>query len=226
MIAPEGRKILNFVFAVTVLSGIAGYIFYWPGFTAVFVLGGLMSLFSLNFFRDPERAVPDGDGLIIAPADGKVIRVGTVDDPDVGREAHLVSIFMNIFNVHVNRVPVTGMVRSVTHRPGKFLQAFDHKASDENERTTTILDTDQGTVKVRQIAGLVARRIHCYAREGEPMRRGERLGFIMFGSRIDVIFPPVVMVTVAQGTKVVGGETIIGRYPEKGAPTGAVACNG
>ncbi|RMF06744.1 MAG: phosphatidylserine decarboxylase [Candidatus Neomarinimicrobiota bacterium] len=168
-------------------------------------------MFCINFFRDPSRIVTGDERAIIAPADGKVIRVEKVDDPRVG-PAWLVSIFLNIFNVHANRMPVEGTFLAVTHKPGKFLAAFDHAASDENEQTEILIQAPKGKVIVRQIAGLVARRILCYARENESMNRGDRLGFIMFGSRTDIIFPASVSLKIEVGQKTRGGETRIGEW--------------
>ena len=179
------------------------------------IMAGLFSLillFSLNFFRDPERTIPEGDDIIISPADGKVTTVTTINDPDIGENSKLISIFLNIFDVHANRVPISGKVISVNHKDGRFVSAFRHDATDVNEQTITLFDTSLGTVKVKQIAGLLARRILCYAKSGEKMDKGDRLGFIMFGSRTDVIFPPSVNVLVNVGQRVIGTETIIGKF--------------
>jgi len=149
--------------------------------------------------------------LIISPADGKVVKVTDINDPEVGESAKLVSIFLDVFNVHANRVPIDGTVSSVERKSGKFLAAFDHKASDENEQVVTVLDHHSGKYKIKQIAGLIARRILCYAEVGSKMHKGGRLGFIRFGSRTDLIMPNHVAVQVEVGQKVTGGETIIGK---------------
>jgi phosphatidylserine decarboxylase len=169
-------------------------------------------VFSLNFFRDPDRKIPEGDNIIISPADGKVTTVTTINDPDVGENSKLVSIFLNIFNVHANRVPISGKVISVSRKNGQFVSAFRHDAAEVNEQTTTLLDTSIGVVKVKQIAGLIARRILCYAKSGENMKKGDRLGFIMFGSRTDVILPSSVDINVKVGQRVVGTKTLIGNF--------------
>ena len=210
--ATEGRKILSILLIITAslfFIGLFVKIALFPIIAGVF---SLLLVFSLNFFRDPDRKVPEGDNIIIAPADGKVTTVTTINDPDVGEKSKLISIFLNVFDVHANRVPISGKVISVNHKEGQFVTAFRHDAVDVNEQTTTLFDTSLGAVKVKQIAGLIARRILCYAKGGEKMNKGDRLGFIMFGSRTDVIFPPSVNVLVKEGQRVVGTETIIGNF--------------
>ena len=210
--ATEGRKILSILLIVT--SGLL-FISLFTNIVFIPIIAGISSLllvFSLNFFRDPDRKIPEGDNIIISPADGKVTVVTTINDPDVGENSKLVSIFLNVFDVHANRVPLSGKVISVSRKDGQFVSAFRHDAADVNEQTTTLFDTSLGAVKVKQIAGLIARRILCYAKSGEKMNKGDRLGFIMFGSRTDVIFPHSVNVLVKVGQSVVGTETIIGNF--------------
>jgi phosphatidylserine decarboxylase len=210
--APEGRKILSILLIIT--SGLL-FISLFTNIVLLPIIAGISSLllvFSLNFFRDPDRKIPEGDNIIISPADGKVTAVRTINDPDVGENSKLVSIFLNVFDVHANRVPISGKVISINRKDGQFVSAFRHDAADVNEQTTTLFDTSLGAVKVKQIAGLIARRILCYAKSGEKMEKGDRLGFIMFGSRTDVIFPPFVNVLVKVGQRIVGTETIIGTF--------------
>lgn len=210
--ASEGRKILSILLVVTAglfFIGLFVKIALIPIIAGIFAL---LLIFSLNFFRDPDRKIPEGNNIIISPADGKVTTVTTINDPDVGENSKLVSIFLNVFDVHANRVPISGKVVSVNHKDGRFVSAFRHDAADVNEQTTTLFETSLGAVKVKQIAGLIARRILCYAKSGEKMNKGDRLGFIMFGSRTDVIFPPSVNVLVKVGQRVVGTETIIGNF--------------
>ena len=164
-----------------------------------------------QFFPDPVRNVPAGKNLILAPADGKIVKLIEVDDPEIG-ESQLVSIFLNVFNVHANRMPIEGTFTDVKYHKGKFMAAFDHKASDENERTEITIISKVGTLKVKQIAGLIARRILCYAKNGESMEMGGRLGFIRFGSRTDLILPKHVNLSVKLGQKVVGNKTIMGTF--------------
>lgn len=211
-LAQEGRNILVILLFVT-----AGLLFtgLLVKIALLMIIAGIFSLillFSLNFFRDPDRKIPEGDNIIVSPADGKITAITIINDPDVGENSKLVSIFLNVFDVHANRVPVSGNVISVNHKDGRFVSAFRHDAADVNEQTTTLFDTSFGAVKVKQIAGLIARRILCYAKSGEKMNKGDRLGFIMFGSRTDVIFPPSVNVLVKAGQRVVGTETIIGNF--------------
>ena len=205
-----------------------GYLFIFPLLIAAtatlcgaWLLGTSMSLgiiitviliFCLHFFRDPVRQCSADDRSIVSPADGKVISIKEVNDNDIGPESISISIFLNVFNVHTNRMPVTGRFQSVQHRPGKFIAAFDHMASDLNEQTEMLIDTKFGRVKMKQIAGLIARRILCYAKKNLHMKKGDRLGFIRFGSRTDVIVPKSVTLHVELGQKVTGTETIIGTF--------------
>jgi phosphatidylserine decarboxylase len=166
------------------------------------------------FFRDPERRGDRGAGLIIAPADGKVVMISDVDEPAFlhGR-ATRVSIFMNVFNVHVNRYPVSGVVRFVHYNPGKFFHAATEKSSLENEQMSVGIESGTTRVLVRQIAGLVARRVVTYSREGEQVEQGDRMGIIRFGSRVDVFFPVTARVAVDVGQTTVAGITIVATLP-------------
>ena len=209
MIAKEGRIILIPLLLITIPIGIYAHVVNNILFSSIYFFLGILFLFCINFFRDPKRIIPMGDNIIISPADGKIVKVEEINDPDIG-DAKLVSIFLNVFNVHVNRVPIDGTVISSIYRSGKFLAAFDHKASDENEQVITIISHKTGNYKVKQIAGLIARRIICYAKEGLKLHKGGRLGFIRFGSRTDLIMPSNIKLNVKLGEKVKGGETIIG----------------
>ncbi|MFQ6611784.1 MAG: phosphatidylserine decarboxylase family protein [Fidelibacterota bacterium] len=213
MFAPEGRRILIPLLICAFTAGILAHHFQWLWLTILYFVLGLLFLFSLNFFRDPTRRIPKDPKIVISPADGKVVKYEEVDDPEVGAGATLVSIFLNVFNVHVNRVPVTGKIQTRVHQQGKFLAAFNHAASDKNERVITVLENEIGRFKIRQIAGLLARRILCYAEPGKTMQRGERLGYIMFGSRTDLVLPKGINVEITLGQKVIGNETIIARLP-------------
>jgi len=211
MIAKEGRIILIPLLLVTFVIGLYAHVIDSESLTFLYGVLVLFFLFSLNFFRDPKRLIPMDEKSIISPADGKVVKITEIKDLEVGESAKLVSIFLNVFNVHANRVPIEGTVSLVERKSGKFLAAFDHKASDENEQVVTVLDHSSGQYKVKQIAGLLARRILCYAEVGGKMHKGGRLGFIRFGSRTDLIMPNHVNVEVEVGQKVTGGETIIGK---------------
>lgn len=170
----------------------------------------LWVLFVLQFFRDPARAVPGDLRTVVAPADGRIVAVEKGDDPYLGRPATKVSVFMNVFNVHANRSPVDGEVREVWYTAGRFLNAALDKASTENERNAVWLRADAGAdVTCVQIAGLIARRVLCYVGPGDRLRRGDRFGFIRFGSRVDVYLPPEARVRVELGQKVSAGSSIL-----------------
>lgn len=173
----------------------------------------VLAFFMAYFFRDPERTVPGLPGAIVAPADGRVVRiVPRVQDPFVG-PAQQVSIFLSPLDVHVNRSPVGGLVVEVDHRPGAFMAAYRPEASERNERTSVSLQGDgeeAGPVVVRQIAGVLARRIVCRVRPGDKLMRGERFGMIKFGSRTDLVVPATVRLTVKTGDRVRAGETVMG----------------
>ena len=211
MIAKEGRIILIPLLLITFPVGLYAHATNNLTLTILYAILGVLFLFCLNFFRDPKRTIPMDASLVISPADGKVVKVTEINDPEVGEGAKLVSIFLNVFNVHVNRVPLDGTVTAMDRKTGKFLAAFDHKASDVNEQVVTVLSHASGQFKIKQIAGLIARRILCYAQPGQKMHKGGRLGFIRFGSRTDLIMPAHVNVKVEVGQKVAGGETIIGQ---------------
>jgi phosphatidylserine decarboxylase len=180
-------------------------------------LAGLMVVIALwvgYFFRDPERTGARGDRLVVSPADGRIVMIADVEEPSfVGGRTMRISIFMNIFNVHVNRYPVSGTVAYLHYNQGKFLNAAHEKASLENEQMSVGLDTGRERVLVRQIAGLVARRIATYARLGERATQGERMGIIRFGSRVDVFVPPGATVRVAVGDRTLAGVTTVAELP-------------
>ncbi len=173
----------------------------------------IIFLFVLQFFRDPAREIPQQAGIVLSPADGRVIKVERTQDPYGQREAILVSVFMNVFNVHSNRCPVDGTVQKVQYLPGKFVNADLDKASAENERNAVVLQTNDGqTVTFVQVAGLIARRILCYIKAGDALTRGQRYGFIRFGSRVDVYLPLTAIVKVAIGDKVSATTTILAKF--------------
>ena len=184
----------------------------WPLWLLAFVLT-ILALWVAYFFRDPERTGPRGDLIVIAPADGKVVLISDVDEPTfMGGRARRVSIFMNVFNCHVNRSPATGRVDRIAYRPGKFINAELDKASEDNERNSLVISTPSGLIGVVQIAGLVARRIVCFVREGQSMSAGERFGLIRFGSRLDVFLPEGAKPLVAEGQTAVAGETVLADF--------------
>jgi phosphatidylserine decarboxylase len=170
----------------------------------------IIALFVLQFFRDPPREIPQDVGAVLSPADGRIVAVERVNDPYVQRESIKVSVFMNVFNVHSNRSPVDGTVQQVWYFPGKFVNADLDKASTENERNAVWLKTANGTdITSVQVAGLIARRILCYVKAGDVLTRGQRYGFIRFGSRVDVYLPLDTSVKVSIGDKVSATTTIL-----------------
>jgi phosphatidylserine decarboxylase len=175
------------------------------------------TLFVLQFFRDPARVAPEDPQAVLAPADGRIVMVGKALDPYLNREALKISVFMNVFNVHSNRAPVDGAVRKRWYHAGSFLNAALDKASLENERNALWLRTPRGEdVTCVQIAGLVARRILCYVGEGAVLERGQRYGFIRFGSRVDLYLPADAEPRAALGDKVYATESILARLKAHG----------
>jgi len=181
----------------------------WPLWLLAFLLT-VITLWIAYFFRDPERPGQRGDRLVISPADGRVVMVSQVDEPSFlhGR-ATRISIFMNIFNVHVNRYPVSGTVRLVERKPGRFLNAAADAASLENEQNSVGIESGSYRILVRQIAGLIARRIITYSHDGETVRQGDRMGLIRFGSRVDVFVPTDAAVRVKPGDVSFAGVTVL-----------------
>ncbi len=183
----------------------------WPLWLVAFFFT-LITLWVAYFFRDPERSGERGPDLAIAPADGRVVMIAEVDEPAfIHGKALRISIFMNVFNVHVNRYPTSGTVKFVHYNPGRFLNAATEKSSLENEQMSVGLEHEGMRILVRQIAGLIARRIVTYSREGEQVEQGERLGIIRFGSRVDLFVPPNSEVLVKEGQNTVAGTTVVAR---------------
>ena len=211
MIAPEG-KIILIPLLLLVLAG-TGIQAYYPseGLKWINLTMALLTLFSLYFFRDPQRIPPNNDGFL-SPGEGKVDQIIDVEDAEIGK-AKQISIFLSVFNVHSQRVPLSGKVISKTYNSGKFLAAFNHKASLDNEQTVVMFETESGKMyKIKQIAGLIARRILNYMEPENRVERGQRLGFIRFGSRVDIIVPEDFQIDVSLGDMVRGNQTIIGRF--------------
>jgi phosphatidylserine decarboxylase len=174
-------------------------------------IGGLATLWCAYFFRDPPRVTPEGEGLVVAPADGYVCSIGAfVPPPELGlglAPMHRISIFMSVFDCHVNRAPVAGRIARVAYKAGLFVNADLDKASEDNERNGIVLETSRGEFGVVQIAGLIARRIVCFVKEGDALMAGQRFGLIRFGSRVDVYMPAGARPLVALGTRTIAGET-------------------
>jgi len=206
---PVAREGFPFL-AVTLLASLA---FMVSGLWQGTVICLLLASYVLFFFRNPERSSPAGVDQVACPADGKVIFVGPALEKDFLQEERTkVSIFMSLFDVHINRVPVDGTVEGLKHHPGRFLAAFDDRACDENERNAILIRTQRGeTMVVVQIAGLVARRIVCYPGQGTFITKGQRFGLIQFGSRVDVYLPPGAIPLVKVGDRVHGGSTLFAK---------------
>ena len=206
-IAPEGRP---FILAAWVILGVLVGFRVWPAALAWLPI----AVWVVAFFRDPARPGPRGDRLVIAPADGLVVSVREIHEPDfLGGTARRISIFMNVFDVHVNRYPADGAVAFRRYVPGRFVNAAGEKASLENEQCSIGLETARGRLLVRQIAGLVARRIVTDHQPGHAARQGERMGLIRFGSRVDVFLPPGAVPAVREGERTRAGQTVIAEWP-------------
>ena len=208
IVAKEGWPFL--AIAITVAAAVSWFGGWW---SAPF---WIVALFVLQFFRDPGREVPEGEGLVLSPADGRIVVVGKARDDYLKRDALKISVFMNVFNVHSNRAAVAGRVEGIWYFPGKFVNADLDKASTENERNAMHLRADGGTdVTLVQVAGLIARRILCYAKQGDVLAAGDRYGFIRFGSRVDVYLPLDAMPRVAIGDKVSATSTVLAQLPKR-----------
>jgi len=194
---------------------LASLVFFWI-WTPLGWIGTILTVWCALFFRDPRRITPLREGIVVAPADGRVsMVVQAVPPPELGLgNAPLprISIFMSVFNCHVNRSPATGRIDRMIYRPGKFINAELDKASEDNERNSLVISTPNGQIGVIQIAGLVARRIVWFVREGQAMSAGERFGLIRFGSRLDVFLPEGAKPLVAEGQTAVGGETVLADF--------------
>ena len=208
-IAPEGRMFVAVPLCLAILAlamfGLGGDVFAWTG--GVLLAGAGFCAF---FFRDPERRPPGDAAALLAPADGRVTEAGPVDEGEPGTQR--VSIFLSIFDVHINRAPAGGKVRAVRYRRGAFRAAFRKDAAERNERNELEMTTERGTIRIRQIAGVVARRIVCRVGAGDRLAPGERFGLIRFGSRTDLLLPAGVTLFVRPGDRVRGGLTVIGRW--------------
>lgn len=205
-IAREGYPLILAAAVVTIVVFALG----WP---ALGVILTVVSLAVAAFFRDPEREIPTGDGLLVSPADGKVVSIAEVKGDSMFAEAVTrVSIFLSPLDVHINRAPVAGKIEEIKYQAGKFLAAYNPEASRVNEQNAVKIVDEKGfTLGVVQIAGVMARRIVCRVKRGDALARGERIGLIMFGSRTDTYLPKGCRVEVTEGQRVKGGETILGR---------------
>ncbi len=208
-IHPEGRKFLTILgtASLVIVIVVAFFCTTWAALAAMPL--AVLFLFFLQFFRNPVRTIAVSDNRIVyAPADGKVVSIEEVDEPEcLNTRCLMISVFMSPFNVHVNRAPVGGEVTYFQYHPGKYLAAWHPKSSTENERTTLVIDNEQGRILVRQVAGLVARRIVWYIKPGQQLKQGQEYGFIKFGSRVDIYLPLHAEVLVAVNDTVKGNLT-------------------
>ena len=202
-LAKEGFIFIMPLLVMTILT--CALSFYWA---AVFF--GLSFLFVTWFFRDPERRIPNEPNVIVSPADGKVTEIMTEKEPINGELCKRITIFLSVFNVHVNRVPIGGTIEDIRYNPGKFLAAFNPKASMDNEQNIILINNGKVNVLVKQIAGLIARRIVCWPKKGDYYESGQRYGLIRFGSRVDILLPENTKLSVACGDRVRGGKSVIG----------------
>ena len=209
---PHGAKEIVFLGGGLLISAIAaGALVHW----AAAIPFALLLLFVLNFFRDPERTPPGGPGVAVAPADGKVTDIGEVDEPNfIGGRALRIGIFLDVFSVHVNRAPLDGRITGVLYKPGKFLDVRDPRCKDLNEANLVGFQGPRGKFAIRQVAGLIARRIVWPFKEGDELRRGDRAGMIKFGSRTELFLPAdaPVEIEVEVGQNVRGGASVMLRY--------------
>jgi phosphatidylserine decarboxylase len=203
----------GYYFGVPVLLlGGGAYLLHWNVAAAVLVF---LALFIFSFFRNPERVIPSEPGAMVSPGDGRVVVV--TEEEHAGRRGKRVSIFLAVWNVHVNRSPAAGTITKMEYRPGKFLAAMRERASLENEQNIFTLSTDAGEIVFKQIAGLIARRVVSWKKTGEKVARGERIGLVRFGSRVDLWVPNEAEILVSVGENVKGGSSVLARWPVKPA---------
>src|SRR5207253_6291554 len=194
------------------VAGGAALLLHWYLSAAVLVF---LALFVFSFFRDPDRVIPAEPGAVVSPADGRVVVV--TEEENAGRPGQRLSVFLAIWNVHVNRAPASGTITNLDYRPGRFLAAMRARASVENEQNVFTLSTEAGEMVFKQIAGLIARRVVCWKKQGEKVARGERIGLVRFGSRVDVWVPKEAEILVKLGENVKGGSSVLARWPAKPA---------
>jgi phosphatidylserine decarboxylase len=208
---PIEKDGLVFILPTLGVSGIL-FLLRFPGSATVIIL---LAAFIVYFFRDPEREIPPGERLILSPADGKILTIKPFPDwkGPFGEPLVRISIFLSVFDVHVNRAPLAALAQEVTHTPGRFLAAWGEEASQENEQTLIHFATPDGDVWVKLIAGLIARRIVCRVKPGQKVSAGERIGLIRFGSRVDCIMSAAAVLHVRRGQMVKGGSTVLGVIP-------------
>ncbi|NTV98498.1 MAG: phosphatidylserine decarboxylase [Chlorobiaceae bacterium] len=211
MLTPYGYNSIRKAFILCLVLDLFSMLFPDGTKMVIMLLSTLLLGFTFWFFRDPERNVPEGEGQILAPADGRIILVRQCDNEFTGNGSTLVSIFMSPFNVHVNRIPMSGRVTRLRYHQGKFLMAFDKRSLESNEKMEIGIDNGRERLLFCQVSGFLARRIVCTLEEGARVKTGSRFGMIRFGSRVDLILPPGAAVTVREGQKTLAGETLLAR---------------
>ncbi len=216
MIAREGLPFIAVGLLLTVLLILLASRVDSKTLFVISLLTGLLTLFVTFFFRDPPRSFAPDPYALVSPADGRVLSVDTVDNQSfIGSKATRIAIFLSVFDVHINRIPVSGVINYVKYNPGKFFAAYEDKASLENEQTEIGMTAASGEkIIIKQIAGIIARRIVCRIKDGDSVAAGERFGLIRFGSRTELFFPADADVSVKVGDHVAGGKTIVGHLPE------------
>jgi phosphatidylserine decarboxylase len=192
---------------------VLGGVFYLLQWNIVAVVAVLLALFVFSFFRDPERVIPTEPGAVVSPGDGRVVVV--TEEENAGRPGKRLSIFLAVWNVHVNRSPAAGTITKLEYRPGRFLAALRERASMENEQNVFALSTEAGEIVFKQIAGLIARRVVSWKKPGDKVARGERIGLVRFGSRVDLWVPKEAEILVRTGESVKGGSSVLARWPAK-----------
>ena len=212
MFTPYGYSSIRKVLLLCLMASAAALLFPFMAQIALLLFVCIVLLFTLCFFRDPQRTIPDKERIILAPADGKILLVQPQDNSFTGHSSTLVSIFMSPFNVHVNRIPLSGTVTHLLYRPGKFLMAFNNQSMESNEKMEIGIDNGKIRVMFSQVSGFLARRIVCKLHLDEHVKAGERFGMIKFGSRVDILLPSSVSILVQAGEVTRAGETILARY--------------
>ncbi|WP_375606297.1 MULTISPECIES: phosphatidylserine decarboxylase [unclassified Bartonella] len=215
---PVHKEGYPFIVAFFVISLILGWI--WSPF---FWFGLVLTVWCIYFFRDPDRVIPLNSNWVMSPADGRISCVESCVPPEelgLGKDEMIrISIFMDVFSCHINRIPISGTVESIVYHPGRFTNADFDKASQFNERNGVVIDSKHGKIGVVQIAGMVARRIVCWSKENDAVMTGERFGLIRFGSRLDIYIPIEMKLRVAVGQTAIAGETVLGSFDDKNAIT-------
>lgn len=212
-ISPLSYRVVGITTLIFIILLVTGISLNYLLLHILTIMAGFVFLFNFYFFRDPERVTPQGENLIISPADGKIIKIDEVEETLFFKQrTRMISIFMSVVSVHVNRIPITGKVEYIDYQVGKFLAAFDHKASDENEQSIFGITRGNKKILFKQIAGIIARRIVYKVKKDDEVRAGDRFGLIHYGSRVDMFFPLDVDVRVKMNEMVKSGESIIGEF--------------